>query len=86
MSIPSFQVFRMDRNRHGSGVLFFVHEKLAVTQTKFSNKDHETLWIKMSRNKSKSIFLSVSYRSPSVKNRLENTIQMYYLREMTKIH
>ena len=76
MSIPSFQVFRMDRNRHDSGVLFFVHEKLAVTQTKFSNKDHETLWIKMSRNKSKSIFLSVSYRSQSVKNPLENTIQM----------
>ena len=74
MSIPSFQVFRIDRNGHGSGV--FVHEKLAVTQTKFSNKDHKTLWIKMSRIKSNSIFLSVSYRSQSVKNPLENTIQM----------
>ena len=66
IKIDGYELFRLDRNRHGGGVLFYVNEQLESHLLKHQNiSDHEALWIKVCLKKTKPLFLCVVYRPPA---------------------
>jgi len=49
VSIENYSLFRLDRNRHGGGVVMFVHGRFKSSSLRhLSNKNHEALWVKVS--------------------------------------
>ena len=69
-----YYFYRLDRNRHGGGVLFYINEQLESHPLKhLSDSNYESLWIKVYLSKTKPIFLSVVYRPPSNGSDLDST-------------
>ena len=66
IKIDGYNLYRLDRNRHGGGVLFYVNEQLESHPLKhLTDLNIESIWIKVCLKKSKPIFLSVVYRPPA---------------------
>ena len=83
IKIDGYVSYRLDRNRHGGGVLFYVNNQLESHLLKhLTDSKYESLWIKVCLDKTKPIFLSVVYRPPSKGSDLESTDQLCaYLKE-----
>ena len=83
IKIDGYVSYRLDRNRHGGGVLFYVNNQLESHLFKhLTDSKYESLWIKVCLDKTKPIFLSVVYRPPSKGSDLESTDQLCaYLKE-----
>ena len=83
IKIDGYVSYRLDRNRHGGGVLFYVNNQLESHLLKhLTDSKYESLWIKVCLDKAKPIFLSVVYRPPSKCSDLESTDQLCgYLKE-----
>ena len=65
ISIPQYVVFRKDRDRHGGGVLIYVHEHLSSKKlAHLAHKDFESLWVEIKIKSSHSIFVNTTYRPP----------------------
>ena len=77
IKIDGYDLYRLDRNRHGGGVLVFVNEDIESHPLKhLTNSKHESLWLKVSLKKTKPIFFAVVYRPPSKSSDLDNTDQL----------
>ena len=68
--IPNFDIISQERktNKHGGGVLIYIHKSLAYNLRKdlcVSDKDKEILTIEISRENDKNILLRCCYRPPS---------------------
>ena len=63
-AIPSYQLFRRDRNRHGGGICLYIHDSILVSRS-FS---HDTLEFAHAVIESSvgSIFVGVIYRLPNL--------------------
>ena len=83
IKIDGYVSYRLDRNRHGGGVLFYVNNQLESHLLKhLTDSKYESLWIKVCLDETKPIFLSVVYRPPSKGSDLESTDQLCaYLKE-----
>ena len=83
IKIDGYVSYRLDRNRHGGGVLFYVNNQLESHLLKhLTDSKYESLWIKVCLDKTKPIFLSVVYRPPSKGSDLESTDKLCaYLKE-----
>lgn len=58
--INGFKLFRLDRDRHGGGVLIYCRDNISsFSLTKLNNKEFESLWIKIKLKNTKPIFVSV---------------------------
>lgn len=74
IKIPNFKLYRLDRDRHGGGVAIYCSENLSsFDHSKLSNKEFESLWIKIKLKQSKPIHICSTYRSPSIDKPLEHT-------------
>ena len=77
LCITEYNLLRLDRNCHGGGVLIYCHEKYSMTHLpKLCNSEFETLWVKIKAKNTRPFFVSVTYRSPSVKNPLDYSTRM----------
>ena len=66
IDIPNFKLFRLDCDRHGGGVAIYCKDNLSSFDlSKLTNKEFESLWIKIKLKKSKPIHICTTYRSPS---------------------
>ena len=62
--MTGFQVFRKDRNRHGGGVLIYVHENLScIRRADLEVGETEMLWIELKFKRHGALFC-VCYRPP----------------------
>ena len=86
IKIDGYDFYRLDHNRHGGGVLFYVNEQLESHPLKhLSDSNYESLWIKVCLSKTKPIFLSVVYRPPSNGSDLDSTENLCaYLKQCEK--
>ena len=51
ISIPNYQLFRKDRNRHGGGVCIYVKDHIPATRLPHLAQDNiEILWLKLNSN------------------------------------
>ena len=74
LSIQDYNLERLDRDSNGGGVMLYCHTKYSmIRQSKMCNQEFESLWVKLKSQNSKPIFLSVTYRSPSIKNPVDYT-------------
>ena len=62
--LPDYAIIRLDRNRHGGGVLMYVHSSLDFNVLFRGYSDIELLAVSISINRH-NICLSVAYRPPS---------------------
>jgi exonuclease III len=66
ISIPNFDIYRRDRNKHGGGVLIYVSSRINSTYVKTINLiEHEIIWLKLTIPYCKPIFICSVYRPPS---------------------
>ena len=66
LKIPDYQVLRLDRNRHGGGILIFVHNSLTYNVISKGPSNLELMLISVGQHKSSSKFcIGIFYRSVS---------------------
>ena len=64
--IPNYQVLRLDRNRHGGGILLYIHNSLTYNVISTGPSNLELMLISVGQASSTSKFcIGVFYRSPS---------------------
>ena len=74
LSIQDYNLECLDRDGNGGGVLVYCHMKYSmIRHSKMCNHEFEFLWVKLKSQNSKPFFLSVTYRSPSIKNPVDYT-------------
>ena len=74
VSIPNYNLFRLDRDRHGGGVLIYCHTNFSMSVLpKLNSRTYESLWVKIKQKKQKPFYISVTYRSPSVPDPINYT-------------
>ena len=64
IAIDGYTIVRVDRNRHGGGVLFFVNDKVSHREVKFSPSEVENVWITINVHKEQYLIGNM-YRPPS---------------------
>lgn len=66
ITIPGYNIFRCDRNKHGGGVLIYAIDTLPTKKLSHLSKDNiESIWIEVKLKKSSPIFLCSIYRPPA---------------------
>jgi len=65
--LVSNYTFCKDRNRHGGGIMIFVHSSIPAVRMLYLQTNCEIVWIKLLTSPSSFLF-GVCYRSPSSSN------------------
>jgi len=66
--------FRLDRNRHGGGVLAYVKNNIyCVRRIDFESPDVEILWLELKTINSRSLYLAVRYLPPNTTSLFKQT-------------
>ena len=66
LTIPSYQALRLDRNRHGGGILVYIHNSLTYNVISKGPGNLELVLISVSQaNSTNSVCVGIFYRSPS---------------------
>ena len=71
--IPNYSVVRLDRNRHGGGVLVYVHSSITYNVLLCGHANLELIVVSLLRNNFK-LCLSVFYRPPSSPSSIYDTL------------
>ena len=78
ISIPGYQVFRKDRNRHGGGVLVYTRVELDCSTIDHPFTDLELLWLSIHRGNFR-LTLGTFYRPPNapvdILDQLQSSLQ-----------
>ncbi len=73
ISLPNYQLFRKDRNRHGGGVCIYVNDFIAASHLSHLNHDSiEIIWLKLTINRN-IIYFGTCYRPPGQTNQEKET-------------
>ena len=66
LTIPSYQALRLDRNRHGGGILVYIHNSLTYNVISKGPGNLELVLISVSQaNSTNSVCVGIFYCSPS---------------------
>ena len=88
ISVPNYNIFRRDRNKHGGGVLVYCKDNLHVKVLKhLCSTKHESIWLEIKQNKNSPFYLCSIYRPPSRSNEIEmvNSMCTYLTECLTKL-
>jgi len=74
VTIPGFQLYRLDRNRHGGGILMYISDKLTVCHLPAIVQDHNLEFLPLSvRILDHKFCIAVFYRPPSAPSNIFDT-------------
>ena len=65
ISLPNYSIIRLDRNRHGGGILLYVKDNLSFKVVLHGPSGLELIFISILLPNGRSIFLGTFYRPPS---------------------
>lgn len=63
IGIDGYSIIRSDRNRHGGGVMFYVHDSLSYQQVQLIGHEVESIWLKFDIDRKKFVLGNI-YRPP----------------------
>ena len=77
ITLPEYQVFRRDRNRHGGGVAIYAHNSLPIKYLDDFNMDGIELTCVEIKLNSKSILLACCYRPPGTRANADEFLENF---------